>query len=140
MATSGFSQHSPRAGERRLRVLVVDDYPGAAETLAWLLRREGHVADAADTADAALAAAQAAPPDAILMDLILPGTDGYALTKQLRGLCPVKPLLVALTGHGEDEDRKRSLAEGFDFHLVKPVDLEELMALLRVHARTLAPT
>jgi CheY-like chemotaxis protein len=116
-----------------LRVLCVDDLPDTRDSLAVLLRLNGFEADTASGRDEALAVARARPPDVILMDLGLPGCDGYQVAKELRGLCPVKPLLVALTGHAGEEYRRRSEAEGFALHLLKPLDPEWLARFLRAY-------
>ena len=65
--------------------------------------------------------------------------DGYQVARHLRGLCPCQPLIVAVTGYAQDSDRQRSRDEGFDHHLVKPVDPGALIDLLRKYARSLAP-
>jgi CheY-like chemotaxis protein len=116
-----------------LRVLYVDDDADTRESLAVLLRLKGFEADVAAGRDEALAAARAHPPDVILMDLGLPGCDGYQVAKELLGLCPGKPLLLALTGHAEEEYRRRSEQEGFALYLLKPVDAEVLLRFLRAY-------
>jgi CheY-like chemotaxis protein len=113
-----------------LRILLVEDLADARESLAVLLRLNGFQVDAACDRTEALAAAQSHPPDVVLMDLGLPGCDGYQVTRELRGLCPAKPLLVALTGHAREEYRRRSAEEGFDYHCLKPVDPAWLVQLL----------
>jgi signal transduction histidine kinase/ActR/RegA family two-component response regulator len=113
------------------RVLVVDDNADAANTLALLLRLEGHAVRTAADGAAALSAVQAAPPDLILLDLDLPGLSGLEVARRVRGdLGLTDVLMVALTGYGQDEDRRRSQQAGCDAHLVKPVDLDTLHALL----------
>jgi CheY-like chemotaxis protein len=124
---------------RPLRVLIVEDDADAGESLAMLLRLVGFdVAVASNGLTASMMACDR-PPDVLLMDLALPGMDGYQVARHLRGLCPSKPLLVAVTGYGQDSDRQRSRDEGFDHHLVKPVDPGALIDLLRTYARSLAP-
>jgi len=105
------------------RVLVVDDNADAAESLAMLLQIHGHTVEVALDAEAALAAAARFAPDVALLDIGLPGMDGYALAATLRA-DPARAgmKLVALTGYGRPQDRERSHAAGFDQHLVKPVD------------------
>jgi two-component system CheB/CheR fusion protein len=110
---------------------VVDDSVDGSESLAMLLRLGGHAVRVVHDGAAALAAAQAERPDVVLLDIGLPGMDGYEVARRLRqtsGLNGV--LLVALTGWGQDEDRRRSREAGFDHHLVKPVDPEGLLAVL----------
>src|SRR5439155_17659013 len=96
------------------------------------LRLKGCEVRTADDGAAALAAAKEEPPDVILLDIGLPGMDGYAVARQLRERPELKETqLVAVTGFGQEEDRRRSRAEGFAFHLVKPVDPDILHQLLR---------
>jgi PAS domain S-box-containing protein len=117
---------------RACRVLVVDDNRDAAESLVMLLRLVGHDASLALDGPTALRAAAAAPPDVVLCDIGMPGMNGYEVARRLRGLTGVgRPLLVAVTGFGAAEDRRRTAEAGFDAHLVKPVEPEALMQLLR---------
>jgi len=120
--------------ERRRRILVVDDNRDAAESMGMLLEQIGHDVEEVHDGHAALAAVEASRPEVVLLDIGLPGLDGYEVARRLRerhgrdGL-----VLVALTGYGQEEDRRRSEASGMDYHLVKPVDpvaLEELLASL----------
>jgi signal transduction histidine kinase/ActR/RegA family two-component response regulator len=114
-----------------LRVLVVEDVAEVADVLVLLLQFWGHDVRAVRDGAAALISARAYHPDVILLDLGLPGLDGYDVARQLRrepGLG--KPLLVAVTGYGSDDDRRRSLEAGFDHHLVKPVHPDALRAAL----------
>jgi DNA-binding response OmpR family regulator len=113
--------------------------PDNADSLAWVLRLEGFDATTAIYAATALTAASTSVFDAILLDIAMPGMDGYQLAKDLRGLYPVKPLLIAITGYGGDEYRKRSRDEGFDYHIVKPADPFELAALIREHTLAASP-
>ncbi len=113
-----------------LRVLVVDDNVDAAESLAMLLRYSGHEVRAVHTGPRALQAAQAESPDVILLDIGLPGMDGYEVARRLREQGAGKVHLIAMTGYGQETDRQRSQDAGFDFHLVKPVDLAKLQELL----------
>jgi PAS domain S-box-containing protein len=127
-----------RAGSSAARVLVAEDNRDAAQSLDRLLRLWGHdVRTAADGA-AALEVARAYRPDVVLLDLGLPGLDGYEVARRLRrepGLGGV--LLVALTGYGQEDDRRRTREAGFDHHLVKPADLERLRHVLAsVRGRT----
>jgi CheY-like chemotaxis protein len=119
---------------RSFRVLVVDDVVDAAAMLALGLRLEGFDASAATSAAEALAVASSTTFDALLLDISMPGMDGYALAKKLRGLYLDKPLLIAVTGYGKDQDRERSHRECFDYHFIKPADIEELATVLRQHA------
>jgi PAS domain S-box-containing protein len=114
------------------RVLVVDDNVDAAESLAMLLRIDGHEVRPVYDGTAALEAARTFRPEVILLDIGLPGISGYEVARRLRrepGL--EKAFLVALTGYGQDDDRIQSQEAGFDTHLVKPADptaLQELLA------------
>ena len=113
------------------RVLVVDDNTDAAGSLATLLQLWGYEAHVAHNGPAALEAARRCIPEIVLLDIGLPGMDGYQVARQLRGLTGLeRVLIVAVTGYGQEEDRRRSQEAGFDHHLVKPVDLAVLSALL----------
>jgi CheY-like chemotaxis protein len=116
-----------------LRVLIVEDSPDTADSLALLLELAGHQARTARDSRSAVAAVGAWQPDVLLVDLGLPGEDGYAVARRLRDLLARKPLLVAITGYGREADRRRSQEEGFDFHLTKPADPEFLLRLLRAY-------
>jgi PAS domain S-box-containing protein len=109
------------------RILVVDDNVDAAETLAVLLRWEGHDVRVAHDGPAALAAAQADPPDVMILDLGMPGMDGYEVARRLREQPGANDiLLVALTGWAQEEDRRRCYEAGFDGHLPKPAEPDAL--------------
>jgi CheY-like chemotaxis protein len=99
---------------------VVDDHPDSADSTALLLRLYGYEVDVALDGEAALQKAPAKPPDVVLLDICMPGMDGYEVARQLRALFQHKVRLVALTAHGSKEDRKRCLEAGFDLYLVKP--------------------
>jgi CheY-like chemotaxis protein len=123
-------------GQRRpLRVLVVEDYADAATALAALVNLWGHEAHVARDGPTALAAAQAAPPAAVLLDIGLPGMDGYEIARRLRELLPTRPLIVAVTGFGQDDDRRRSAQAGIDHHVLKADDPETIRGLLEAFAR-----
>jgi PAS domain S-box-containing protein len=114
-----------------LRVLVVDDNRDAAESLALLLRGEGHDVQVAHDGRTALEVARNHRPDVAFLDIGMPGMDGYELSRQLRAQPALeKLLLVAVTGWGQEEDRRRSRQAGFDRHLVKPVEPASLQRLL----------
>jgi two-component system CheB/CheR fusion protein len=113
------------------RILVVDDNVDSAESLGQFLEMVGHQIRTAYNGPAGLETARAYRPEIVLLDISMPGMDGYELARRLRqepGLERV--LLVALTGYGQDEDRRRSRQATIDHHLVKPVDPETLEALL----------
>lgn len=114
-----------------LRIMVVDDNVDAAETLSTLLRMHGHEVCAAGDADAALKLAPAFGAQVYILDIGLPGIDGYELAGKLREQMGASPAtLIALTGYGQESDRERSSRAGFDFHLRKPADPEELQRAL----------
>ncbi len=109
------------------RVLVVDDNADAALMLTLLLRARGHDVRAAHSGPAALEEAVAFRPEAVVLDIGLPGMDGYEVARRLRRLPEVRgALLVALTGYAQEEDRRRARAAGFDQYLVKPVEPDVL--------------
>lgn len=114
------------------RILVVDDLVEVAEDMACLLREGlGHDVRTAHDGPAALAAARDFRPELVLLDIGLPGTSGYDLARRLRREAGLEHiLLVALTGYGQEEDRRQALEAGFDHHLVKPVGLESIRPLL----------
>jgi two-component system CheB/CheR fusion protein len=125
--------------ERSLRVLVVDDNVDAARTLGELLRYLGHQVAVASDGPSALAAAATVAPELVLIDIGLPGMDGYALASALRSAGHGLAALIAVTGYGRDEDLRRSSEAGFDHHLVKPVDLAALQRITLARARAPAP-
>ncbi|HTR56420.1 MAG TPA: ATP-binding protein [Kofleriaceae bacterium] len=126
---------APAAADRSLKVLVIDDNVDAAFTLGELLRVLGHQPTVVHDAPSALATASDEPPELALVDLGLPNIDGYELAERLRALPGLaRTPFVAVTGYGQPSDRERTLQAGFSEHLVKPVGLEDLRALLRVLA------
>ena len=117
-------------GRRALRILVVDDNVDSAETLAEQLPLWGHEARLAHDGPQALAVAREFSPEVILLDIGLPGMDGFEVARQIRAeKMPVLQLL-AMTGYGQDEDRQQARDAGFDGHLVKPVDPDTLQKTL----------
>lgn len=114
-----------------LRVLVIDDNVDAADSLAMLLGLKGHTVQVTYDGESALRTAQAGLPEVVLMDIGLPKMDGYEVARRLRASPAGRGvLLVALTGWGQEEDRRRSREAGFDHHMTKPVDLDALQQLL----------
>lgn len=114
-----------------LRVLVVDDNRDASETMSLLLGLWGHEVRSAADGPAALEAAAAQPPDVVLLDITLPGMSGYEVAKRVRANPALQDaVLVAMTGHGQAEDKKETRAAGFAYHLVKPVEPDVLQKLL----------
>ena len=122
------------AGSDGSRIMVVEDHPDAAESLALLLELLGHRVRVFSEGGAALEAAHADPPDVMVVDIGLPGIDGYEVARRVRRDPVLRhAVLIALTGYGCDDDRRESRAAGFDHHLVKPVEpcaLEDLVARL----------
>jgi CheY-like chemotaxis protein len=116
---------------RRYRILIIEDNPLGARTMSMLLARLGHTVQVAHSGPEGIALARSARPDVVLCDIGLPGMDGYAVARALRsepalrGVC-----LLAITGYGQREDRRRSLEAGFDMHLTKPVDVKKLQEML----------
>jgi signal transduction histidine kinase len=122
--------------ETPLSILLVEDNADAAESLTLLLRALGHQVCAVGDAGAALDAANASAPDVALVDIGLPGMDGYELAQRLRALeTSASTLLVAVTGYGLPKDKERTAAAGFDAHLVKPIELDELQRVLDLPRR-----
>jgi CheY-like chemotaxis protein len=116
----------------RPRVLVVDDNVDAADALALLLDQAGFAVVVAHDGGEALERALDVQPDIVLLDLGLPVLDGYKVARVLRARPGGEtPLLVAISGYGRREDRRRSQQAGIDHHLVKPVDCAQLIALMR---------
>ena len=117
--------------EVRHRVLVVDDLTESAETLASILIWMGHDAVALNEGPAAIDWILANHPDLVFLDIAMPGLDGYEVARRLRQHPELRAtVLVALTGYGQQEDRRRALEAGFDFHLIKPMDIAALEDLL----------
>jgi len=115
----------------RKKVLLIDDNPDALDSLRMLLEFVGHEIDVASDGCSGIERVLAWHPEAALIDIGLPDIDGYEVVSRLRAMnLGSRPLLVALTGYGQPEDRQRALAAGFDVHLTKPVDLEELTRIL----------
>jgi CheY-like chemotaxis protein len=105
-----------------LRVLVVDDNVDAAHAMAYVLKLGGHEVTIAHDGPGALAAATSKAPELVLLDIGLPGMDGYAVAGRMRAAGLHDVAIVAVTGYGREDDLRRSTEAGFDHHLVKPVD------------------
>jgi len=112
-----------------IRVLVVDDNADAADMLVEILRQLGHITAVAYDGPTALEIASQFSPEVALLDIGLPTMDGYELGRRLReNACDA--LLVALTGYGQDTDRNRTTAAGFDAHMVKPISIDAIVSVL----------
>jgi PAS domain S-box-containing protein len=121
----------------RRRILLVDDNRDALESLALLLETDGHAVRTADDGDSALALAAAEPPDIVLLDIGMPVLDGYEVARRLRAMASCRnAAIVAVSGWGQVEHKRRTAEAGFDYHLTKPVDWRTLRALLADVTRT----
>ena len=119
------------SAKEQLRVLVVDDNRDSADTLAKVVAMAGHDVRTAYDGNQALAEAESRPPDLVLLDIGLPGLNGYEVAERIRRNPALRETrLIAVTGWGQAEDRRRSREAGFDLHFVKPVDLVLLQTLL----------
>jgi CheY-like chemotaxis protein len=122
----------------KLRVLVVDDVPDAAESMARVLASMGHEAAYVTRASQALAVAREMRPHLVFLDLGMPEMDGYTLARSLRAEFGFEDLrLVAITGWDRDEDRAASRQAGFDAHVSKPASVEVIDSILKT---VLAPS
>jgi CheY-like chemotaxis protein/two-component sensor histidine kinase len=122
---------APRERPAR-KVLIVDDHADSVEGLCALLEMHGHDVRSAGEGAAAFALAKEFRPDVVILDIGLPGLDGYEVARRLRAEPATRSaFLVALTGYGQEEDRRRARDAGFDVHRLKPVDLEQLLALVQ---------
>jgi CheY-like chemotaxis protein len=116
---------------RARRILVVEDNQAAAETLRDLLELSGHTVTVAFSGPAGVEAARRDQPEVVLCDIGLPGMDGYTVAQAVRSeAATAGARLIALSGYGQEEDRRRSEEAGFERHLVKPVNFEDLEELL----------
>ncbi len=121
------------------RILIVDDNVDSAHGLGRLLGRAGHHITLAHDGAEALAQMQTRSPESIILDIGLPGMDGYEVARRIRNDEQGSHVqLIALTGYGQEEDRQHALRAGFDHHLIKPVDVPELKKLLSLPLRTAA--
>jgi signal transduction histidine kinase len=114
-----------------LRIVIVEDDPDGREALRLLLVRSGFEVHEAIDGESGLELVQRLQPDVVLLDIGLPGLDGYEVARRLRST-PKCPRLIAITGYGRPEDRERSMQAGFDQHLIKPVNYQELQRALEL--------
>lgn len=127
----GQAPKAPSGRDTLRRIVLIDDNVDAAESLAMLLRLKGHEVYIAYDGPAGVALALKTGPDCVLVDIGLPGIDGYEVARRLRAQAGGHVLLVALTGYGQSEDRLKSEQAGFDHHLVKPVAQDVIDDVLR---------
>jgi CheY-like chemotaxis protein len=124
-------QHSLDEVAGGLRVLVIDDNRDSADSATDVLRLLGNQVETAYDGESGIAASVRFRPHMILLDLAMPGMDGFEARRQLHELGgSLSPYLVAMTGFGNEEDKRRTRAAGFDAHLTKPVELDALVKLL----------
>ncbi|AUX27190.1 hypothetical protein SOCEGT47_077710 [Sorangium cellulosum] len=122
---------APSGGGAALRVLLVDDNVDAADGLRRILSLHGHTVAMAHDGPAAIEAARAGRPELILLDIGLPGMDGYEVVRRLRAAPELqRAYIAAVSGYGQDQDRRRSREAGFDAHLTKPVASDQLLELV----------
>ena len=130
-AGAGDPQRAAAAAVHPRRILVVEDSWDVAESLSAWLEDDGHQVRVARTGAEALAEASAFRPEVMLVDIGLPDMSGHDLARKLRDLPEVRDaLLVAVTGYGQESERRRSRAAGFDHHWIKPLTFENLSELL----------
>jgi two-component system CheB/CheR fusion protein len=119
------------AGRRRLRVVVVDDNRDSADTIAMLLTGSGRDVRVEYTGPAGLETVRSFRPDAVLLDIGLPGLDGYEVARAIRRDPELSGVqLIAVSGYGQESDRRRSKDAGFDVHMVKPVEPQTIEDVL----------
>jgi signal transduction histidine kinase/ActR/RegA family two-component response regulator len=125
------SDSGPSITERRARILIADDNRDAADSLGMLLELAGHDVQVTHSGAAALAAGESYRPDVVILDIGMPGMNGYEVARAARRESwGGSAYLIALTGWGQATDKERAMAAGFDRHLVKPIDADVLSALL----------
>ena len=125
------------SADAALDILVVDDNRDAADSLSSVLEAQGHRVRLAYDGEEALARVADAPPQLALVDISMPGTDGYEVARRVTARPGVRPVLVAVTGWGAPADKERAKSAGFDYHLTKPLDYDALGALVATVARKL---
>ena len=122
-----------RCSTPRRRILIIDDSRDGGESMTLLLRVLGADVQLVHSGRTALEAVGEFRPDVVLLDIGMPGMDGYEVARRIRADSANRSLLlIALTGWGQEEDRQRSAAAGFNHHLVKPADIDQLRQLLTV--------
>jgi len=113
------------------RILIIEDNADVREVLRIQLSLEGHKVQVAEDGEAGVAQATTWAPDVVLVDIGLPGLDGYGVAREIRAKTDgATPLLIALTGYGQAADRVRAVEAGYDAHVTKPVTLQHLAELI----------
>ncbi|HEX4083535.1 MAG TPA: response regulator [Chthoniobacteraceae bacterium] len=134
-ATNGSSRRAISTAENlpaSLRVLIVDDHADAAQALAMLLRRRNCEVRVSNDGPSGLEAASAFAPEVLLLDLGLPGMDGYEMAQRLRADTRFRDVLfIAISGYAQEADRARAMEAGFDYHCAKPVNFNDLLTIIR---------
>lgn len=131
-AVAAASDRAP--GQAKLRILIVEDNSDAATTLRDYLELDGYQVCVAFTGAEGVALAATFLPDVVLCDIGLPGMDGWEVARSIRSApATAAARLIAITGYGTDEDRRRSAEAGFEAHLTKPIEIDALDALLDRH-------
>lgn len=129
--------HAPDSPERRsdvtamLNIVLVEDNDDSADILAMWIESQGHKVSVARNGLEGFGLVQTTRPDVVLCDIGLPGMDGVEVCRRVRGIIDFRPVMVALSGWGREEDRQRTGEAGFDHHLVKPVAMDKLRAVLQ---------
>jgi CheY-like chemotaxis protein len=139
-AVASVAAASEAADDGSRRILVVEDNPDVASTMRDFLQLSGHQVEIACTGNEGVRAAHVFHPDVVLCDLGLPGMDGFEVAAELRrDPETASAQIIAITGYGGDEDRRRSKEAGFDLHLTKPVDPAQLRQVLQRRSGGLVP-
>ena len=121
-------------------IIVVDDNVDAASSLGMLLKLDGHAVQTATTGVRALELAQISPPDLFIIDLGMPRMDGFEVARRIRAeQWGSRTMLIAMTGWSREEDIEQSLNAGFNYHLVKPVEIDALRSLIANHSWPATP-
>jgi CheY-like chemotaxis protein len=130
-ATDEVQSPSRETGPLQFRILVVDDNYDSADSMSMMLRSLGAEVHVAHSGQGALRELESFRPHIALLDIGMPGMDGYELARRIREQSAFRDLvLIALTGWSQEEDRRRSFAAGFDHHLIKPMDIDTLQELM----------
>jgi CheY-like chemotaxis protein len=130
--SEGAPMDCPTVQPLSLSILVVEDDPDTAMSTAMILELLGHEVRVAHDGASAIAAVRQNQPDAVMMDIAMPGMDGYALAASLRPMLTKKPLMAAISGYVPDPERSK--AAGIELHFLKPVEPDILRDVLRAHA------